>query len=161
MPDMLVKLYELPDLEPVVKAQAEKGVAIRRAIPHEMALILEFVETEFNRGWRCECEISFNTMPPRCFIAEKDEKVVGFAVYDSVWKGYFGPTGVGTAHRQGGIGTTLLLATLHEMRRKGYGYGIIGLTASPEYYEKTVKATAIEGSKPGMFKGMIWDTGKK
>lgn len=161
MPDMLVKLYELPELEPMIRAQREKGVAIRRAIPHEKALVLEFAEKEFNRGWRCECDVSFNSMPPRCFIAAQDNRVVGFAVYDSVWKGYFGPTGVAAGHRKGGIGSALLLATLHEMRREGYGYGIIGLTGSPEYYEKTVKAVAIEGSKPGMFAGMIWDTERK
>lgn len=44
MADMLVKLYELPPLEPALTEQRAKGVLIRRGIAPE--------NTTWPRGWR-------------------------------------------------------------------------------------------------------------
>ena len=52
--------------------------------------------------------------------------MLGFACYDTTHKNFFGPTGVDAAKRGQGIGTALLLATLHAMREAGYMYAIIG-----------------------------------
>jgi len=35
MPDMLVKLYDLPPLEPAIACQRERGLTIRRGMPPE------------------------------------------------------------------------------------------------------------------------------
>ena len=44
MPDMLVKLYELPDLAPELAAQKTSGVDIRRALNPERHLVLDWIE---------------------------------------------------------------------------------------------------------------------
>ena len=36
MPDMLVKLYQLPEAAPMIAKQAEAGVVIRRALSHDV-----------------------------------------------------------------------------------------------------------------------------
>ncbi len=40
------------------------------------------------------------------------------------------------------------------MRDDGYAYGIIGQVGPAEYYAKHVGATIIEGSAPGLYKGL-------
>ncbi len=39
--------------------------------------------------------------------------------------------------------------------RKGYAYAVIGWAGPTEFYEKTVGATIIEGSEPGIFRGPL------
>ena len=68
----------------------------------------------------------FRRQPPSCFLATRSGKLIGFACYDSIARGFFGPTGVDQEARGAGIGRALLLATLLDMRTLGYGYAIIG-----------------------------------
>jgi predicted N-acetyltransferase YhbS len=70
-------------------------------------------------------------------------------------KGFFGPTGVDAHQRGRGIGKALLVACLQAMRHEGYGYAIIGGVGPAEFYSKAVGATLIEGSAPGIYKGML------
>lgn len=41
------------------------------------------------------------------------------------------------------------------MREQGYAYAIIGGVGPVEFYAKTVGAVVIEGSDPGIYRGMI------
>ena len=47
MPDMLVKLYELPDSAPFMTRQADAGITTRRAIPPEKHLVVGWVRRTF------------------------------------------------------------------------------------------------------------------
>ena len=41
------------------------------------------------------------------------------------------------------------------MRTLGYGYGIIGDVGPSAFYERTVGATAIPNSEPGVYAGLL------
>ncbi|MFK7691764.1 GNAT family N-acetyltransferase [Paenibacillus sp. HJGM_3] len=155
MPDMLVKLYELPPLAPVVEKLAEAGIVIRRPIAPEKHVVVEWVREHFNDAWASETEVAFANQPASCFIAIENGELIGFACYESTAKNYFGPTGVDTSARGKGVGTGLLVASMHGLRELGYGYAIIGGAGPVEYYSKTVGAIPIENSVPGIYKGML------
>ena len=148
MPDMLVKLYDLPPLEPVVKLQAENGVTIRRAMPPEKSLVLPWIRERFGEFWVSESDVAFGNAPPTIWLAHRKDELLGFACYDTTNRNFFGPTGVDEAERGQGIGTALLLAALHAMRAAGYMYGIIGWAGPTAYYKKTVNAIVIPDAEP-------------
>lgn len=155
MSDLLVKLYQLPELEPVIKQLADKGIGIRRAIAPEKHVVVDWVRKHFNEGWGSECEVAFANQPVSCYIAVKQGELIGFACYEATFKNFFGPTGVSVNERKHGAGKGLLLACLHAMRALGYGYAVIGSAGPMEYYSKIVGATVIEDSTPGIYKGML------
>lgn len=157
MPDMLVKLYELPPIEPVLERLKTAGIIIRRPIPAEKHLICEWVRDQFGNGWYSECEVSFSRVPLACFIAQKENQLLGFACYDVVRRGFFGPTGVDETMRGQGAGLALLLACLHDMEAVGYGYGIIGAAGPVDFY-KRIGAVEIPDSWPGVYQNMLQET---
>jgi len=154
MPDMLVKLYDL-DFGWADEIQAKKGVTIRKPIAPERRYVIDWVMDVDGACWADEVANAMAHTPYTCFIATKEDELVGFAVYDSVALGFFGPTGVRPEHRNQGIGTALMLACFRDMRMKGYGYAIVGGVGPQAYYEKTVNAVAIPDSWPGVYKGML------
>ena len=93
MSDMLVKLYDLPDLDPLIKKQEQAGIAVRRAMVPEKHLVVDFVGKHFDSGWAAQCEVTFSSHPVTSFIAVKDDRVIGFASYDGTFRDFFGPTG--------------------------------------------------------------------
>ena len=155
MPDMLVKLYELPDLAPHAGADARPGNHIRRALPPERHVVTAWVEAHFNPAWASEAAMSLSRLPVSCFLALEDGALLGFACYDATAKGFFGPTGVAEAARGRGTGTALLLACLHALYAEGYAYGIIGAAGPTAFYEKVVGAITIPGSAPGIYRGLL------
>lgn len=152
MTDMLVKLYALP---PNVDTQSEQGITIRRAIAPEKHLVLGWIATHFSEYWVSECDVAFSRQPVSCFVAVADKALIGFACYDTTRRGFFGPTGVEQAARGRGTGRALLLACLHDMWQQGYGYAIIGGVGPVAFYEKTVGASVIPDSTPGVYAGML------
>lgn len=155
MPDMLVKLYELPDLAAIVAAQRQIGIDIRRAIAPEKHLVVHWVREQFGDNWASETEVAFANHPASCFIAVENNQVIGFGCYDATCKNFFGPTGVSEAVRGRGTGKALLLACLDAMRANGFGYAIIGAAGPTDFYAKAVGATIIDGSVPGVYRGML------
>ena len=156
MPDMLVKLYELPGIDGLVQTYAERGITLRRAIAPEKHAVVPWVRDVFGWAWSDECEVSFSRTPVSCFVAQtQEEGIVGFACYDATTKDFFGPTGVHPDQRNQGIGRALLLLALHAMAAEGYGYAIIGGAGPMEFYAKAVGATVIEGSVPGIYRNML------
>ena len=151
MADLLVKLY---DLKPP-KRPPPPGVDVRRAFAAEKRLIADWVAKRFGERWASECEISFARQPVACFVAVSDFQVLGFATYDATARGFFGPTGVTEEARHKGIGRALLVATIEDMARQGYAYGIIGATTSIEFYRNEVGAVEIPDSAPGFYQGML------
>jgi GNAT superfamily N-acetyltransferase len=151
MADMLVKLYDLPDLHESLCRTKWVGIKTRRPNPWEKSILLGWVESTFSSAWALECETAFAANPPSGYIAVEKETLIGFACYDCTRRNFFGPTGVAEAARGKGVGFALLLACLHAMRDDGYAYAIIGGVGPAEYYAKTVGATLIEGSSPGIY----------
>ena len=152
MADLLVKLYQLPELEPALARATEGGVRIHRALAFEQHLVVDWVEEKFSRNWGDEVRMAFAGHPITCLTAlDGAGHIVGFACYDSTFRGFFGPTGVSAACRGKGVGTALMLKCLHSLRDLGHAYAIIGAVSSLEYYEKTVGAVEIADSTPGAY----------
>ncbi|MBL1420402.1 MAG: GNAT family N-acetyltransferase [Alphaproteobacteria bacterium] len=155
MSDMLVKLYDLPQTDIFAKIR-DQNVTLRPAMAPEKHLVCAWVNKHFNQDWVSEVEVAFSRQPVSVYIAvNEDNKMLGFACYDTTARGFFGPTGVDEAERGKGIGEALLLKCLHTMRVIGYGYAIIGWAGPTGFYAKKIGATIIEGSEPGIYKGLI------
>ncbi|MGI5878307.1 MAG: GNAT family N-acetyltransferase [Christensenellales bacterium] len=161
MPDMLVKLYELPPLEPEHARMEEMGISIRPALVGEKRLVRSFVRANFSPGWEDETDVAMARMPVACHIAVQDGKILGFACWDSVARGFFGPMGVLPETRGKGVGRALLLSCLHAMRAYGYGYAIIGWVGPAAFYEKCCGAHVINSSEPGVYRGMLREPGQR
>ena len=52
MPDMLVKLYDLPDEAPALARSHAFGVEIRRAMAPDRQRVLDWVRTQSSTRWR-------------------------------------------------------------------------------------------------------------
>lgn len=152
---MLVKLYALPALGPILAEQAEAGITIRPARSFEVSRVADFVRGTFTQGWADEISVGYARQPVSVLIATEAGQVKGFAAYDCTARGFFGPTGVEPSLRGRGVGTALLVATLHAMREAGYGYAIIGGVGPAEFYARTVGATLIPDSTPGIYTDML------
>jgi len=154
MPDMLVRLYDLPPLEPALASARKAGVSVRRAAAYEKSQVLDWVREVFPH-WVDEVDVSFGHRPIGCFLAVEAAAPLGFAVIDATAPNFFGPTGVAEARRGEGLGRLLLLVALHAQRAQGYGYAIIGGAGPVAFYEKAVGAVVIEGSTPGIYAGRL------
>lgn len=152
---MLVRLYDLPESSSRVDALRAGGIEMRRALAPEKHVVVSWVREHFGEGWASECEVSFARLPISCFRAQRGQEVLGFACYDATAKAFFGPTGVLERERKQGIGTALLLVTLHAMAAEGYAYAIIGGAGPAGFYAKAVGAVPIAGSTPGIYKNLL------
>src|SRR6266850_4934893 len=99
MPDLLVNLLNLPDLEFFVDGLNHIGVSIRHAQPFEITPVREFIKNGFSVAWADEISVGFANKPVTVFIATRDTRVIGFAGYECTSKAFFGPTGVSEIER--------------------------------------------------------------
>jgi len=152
--DLLVKLYDIYNLDETSFLK-DNSIIIKRPIGPEKKTIVEWVEKNFTKGWASECDVALSKTPPTCFIAIKNNSIIGFACYDSTTKGFFGPIGVLEAERKTGVGKALLVRTLKQMYLDGYGYSIIGWAGPREFFKKTVGAIEIPGSEGSVYKNMV------
>jgi len=153
--DMLVKLYALPDSRDVYERLNKAGVVTRRALAPEKHTVVAWVRQHFSEHWASEVEVAFSRQPISCFIAVRQKSILGFACHDATCPNFFGPTGVDPNERKHGIGKALLFDCLEAMKQKGYGYAIIGGVGPAEFYTKAVGAIPIEGSEPGVYRGLL------
>jgi GNAT superfamily N-acetyltransferase len=156
--DMLVKLYELPDSQPAYQRVQQAGITLRRALAPEKHIVISWVRQNFSEAWASEVDVAFSRQPISCFIATQQRNVVGFACHDATCPNFFGPTGVAPNARQNGIGAALLFACLEAMKQQGFGYAIIGGVGPAAFYSKTVGAIPIEGSEPGVYRGLLYNS---
>jgi GNAT superfamily N-acetyltransferase len=157
MPDMLVRLYDLPDLEPALARTASAGITVRPAQDAKKAQVLDWATKHF-AVWVPEIEVTFRRKPISCLLAVRADEILGFAAYDATCRNFFGPTGVIAEERGKGIGRALLIAALHAQRAQGYAYAIIGGVGPAEYYSKVVDAQLIAKSTPGIYAAAIRST---
>ena len=153
--DMLVKLYNLPNSQPAFERLNETGCVVRRALAPEKHKIVDWVRKAFSEAWASEAEVAFSRQPISCFVAIQKGKIVGFACHDVTCLNFFGPTGTDPTVRKSGIGTALLFACLEAMKQQGFGYAIIGGVGPADFYAKSVGAVMIEGSSPGIYRGLL------
>lgn len=155
MPDMLVKLLDLPDVNRYAPAYQAQGVRILRAMAPDQKAVVAWVEQHFGSRWASECSVSFTHQPITCFIAARGKDILGFGCYEATCKDFFGPVGVQEDMRGLGIGAGLLLHCLHGLRELGYAYAIIGGVGPAPFYEKTVGAALIPDSTPGIYRDLL------
>jgi GNAT superfamily N-acetyltransferase len=155
MPDLLVRLYDLPEVLPRIEKLRGEGVTIRVARAYEKQQVVAWVRRHFGDPWAGECDAAFGNRPVSCFIATENGAIAGFACYDSTCRDFFGPAGVADHARGRGIGGALLLSCLHAMAAIGYAYAIIGGAGSVEFYRRAVAAIEIEGSSPGIYRDRL------
>ena len=131
--DLLVDLYDLKQTP-----FTNDKVQIKRVLPPDSDKVIEFILKEFTEEWASEAKSALYRANPNCFIAVRDEKVIGFACYDATAKGFFGPLGVSKDARGLGLGIILVQKTLKAMRDDGYAYAIIGGASvkTQPFYEK-------------------------
>ena len=153
--DMLVKLYDLPDSRETLSRMRAAGISIRRALPPKKHKVLDWVRANFSQAWASEADVAFARQPTSCFVAVQAKHLVGFACHDATCLNFFGPTGVDASSRGKGIGAALLLACLEDMRHQGFSYAIIGGVGPADFYSKIVGAIPIEGSEPGIYRGLL------
>ena len=149
MPDLLVNLLKLPAIE------ESREFVVRRAQPFEMSAVRDFVESHFSTNWADEISVGFARQPVSVYIATIQREIVGFSAYECTRRGFFGPTGVVETARHKGIGKALLLASLWGLREMGYVYGIIGAAGPVDFFQKTVGATIIPDSEPGIYVDLL------
>ena len=155
MPDMLVKLYELPPVEPLIQSLRRQEIVVRRARPFEITPVRAFVEKHFALAWGDEISVGFANKPVSVLIAHREDRILGFGAYECTRRAFFGPTGVLESERGRGIGKVLLLACLHGLAEMGYAYGIIGGAGPTEFYARSVGAIDIPGSVPGVYADLL------
>jgi len=152
MADMLVRLYDLPDVQGRIDALAADGIIVRRAQPWELSAVRRFIEEHFSAGWADETSAGFARRPISVFIAQDGKRMVGFAAYECTARNFFGPMGVDERCRKRGIGAALTLVCLQAMAEMGYGYAIIGAAGPKDFYAKVCGATLIAASEPGIYR---------
>jgi len=155
MPDMLVRLWKL-DYAALRQKTAEiertGGVRIVRPLSPDFVRVRAFIQKEFGDGWASEAEASLYHDPVGCFIAvDAKNQLIGFACCNATCKGFFGPTGVVKKRRGEGIGSALLWRCMEALWEQDSAYAVIGGAGPVEYYSKSVGATVIEDSSPGIY----------
>lgn len=151
MPDMLVRLYDLPDLGPYEERAAARGFQVRRAEPWDRERLRRFVAKCFGELWAVEADLAFNNSPISAYLALRDRGIAGFAAYECTRRGFFGPTGVREDLRGRGLGAALLARCLRSMEEMGYAYAVIGGVGPTDFYAKVCGAFVIPGSEVGIY----------
>ncbi len=99
MPDMLVRLYELPDHSGLIKDLAAAGVEIRRALAPETHIVTAWVRKHFGDSWASECARAMNNTPVSCFLAVEGGKLLGFGCHEATCRDFFGSLRRGRRHK--------------------------------------------------------------
>lgn len=155
MNDMLVRLLDLPDTQIVEKKLLDENIIFRRPIAPEKSIIVSWVRAHFSDYWANEVDVAFSNQPVSCFVAQRDNDILGFSCYECSGKNFFGPTGTVKSERNKGIGKVLLIKSLEGLKNMGYSYGIIGGVGPASYYEKIVNAKIIEGSEKSIYQNLL------
>lgn len=125
----------------LVARLAGQGITIRRVSPDEKQdFVRRVTEEGWTFSWQYQCGTAAGADPPAAFVAEKDDRMLGFAVYDAVRPAWFGPTGTSEGARGSGIGTALFLRCLGDMRDRGYPVCHIGAVGPLYFYSKVADA---------------------
>jgi GNAT superfamily N-acetyltransferase len=155
MKDMLVRLLELPDISETESQLAKEKIIFRRPIPPEKSFVQNWVMEHFGQYWANEVDAAFSHLPVHCFIAQRENEILGFACYEATAKNFFGPTGTLESMRGKGIGKVLLVKSLQALREMGYAYAIIGGVGPADFYKNAVGAVVIDRSEYSIYENLL------
>ena len=140
MPDMLVKLYDLPE-DAQTACPRDESVQIRRAMAPDKFRVVEWVKEHSGLSAAGECDVCFARPAVSCFIATRGKKILGYACYDATAPDFFGPTRVldeeqggcaaGSGLRQRAGGDRPDAAGVRRCRTSGNGASFIRCAARP------------------------------
>lgn len=154
MADLVVSLYA-PALDALGCKVAATDITIRPVLAPEQRLVVDWVRDNFSDNWASEALVAITRQPASCLIAIRDGQIMGFACYDAVARGFFGPTGVAVNARGQGIGAALLHSTLTTMKNMGYAYAIVGDPGPTQFYVDAVGAIEIPLPGKGIYTDML------
>ena len=118
-----------------LRADPGGWVAAAEVDPDEMRTWLR----QHYPNWEAE---AISALDRGVLIASRDRSgITGFAAWNVNRRGWFGPTGVRPDLRGRGLGTPLLLAALHQMRREGLAMADIAWVGPIGFYADTVGAS--------------------
>ncbi|MCE5314341.1 MAG: GNAT family N-acetyltransferase [Armatimonadota bacterium] len=151
MPDMLVKLLEIPDDSADIAHLKTEGINIRRIHPYEVSVLRRFCLSAFHEGWADEVLNAFAHQPVTCYVATHEKKIIGFAAYECTRRNFFGPMGVLPEYCGKRVGEALFLACMRGLYEYGYAYAIIGGAGPVDFYLKCCSSMVIPDSVPGIY----------
>ena len=132
------RAFEDHDLE---SRLADQGIVARRVEKDEKERFISWMAADgWSAGWQYQAGTACDAEPSAAFVAEKDGEFLGFAVYDGVRPGWFGPTGTSESRRGSGIGSILFLKCVEDMQDKGYPVCHICAVGPLYFYSKVVGA---------------------
>jgi ribosomal protein S18 acetylase RimI-like enzyme len=152
--DMLIALYALPAARDA-RASLDAGLVVRLPLAPEHDLVVAWVRQHFTPGWASEVGSVIARRPCGVVIAVDAQHLLGFCCHDAFAPGFVGPIGVAEDARGRGVGAALLCASLERMRLEGYAYAVAGAVGAPECCARVARATPIEGSSPGAYRGLL------
>ena len=150
--DMLIRLHEPRLAAPPLAAAAGD---VRKPLAPDHDLVIAWIARHFTPGWASEARVALGNRPLSLFVATRSDALLGFCCYDATARGFVGPIGVAEPARGSGVGAALLSACLQDMRTMGYAYAIAGAVGAGEFFRRVAGATEIEGSSPGIYRGML------
>jgi len=157
MTDMLVKLYRIRyDYGFVEKLEAE-GISIHKPERNQIQPLMQWIEKLFCQESAEQASLAFLSNPACGFIASEKNSgdFIGFACYDALGLGFFGPICILPNYKGKGISRALVLSCLFDMKMRGYGYAIIGNVGPTRFYEDIIKDVAVPDNNPN---GSMGDT---
>jgi GNAT superfamily N-acetyltransferase len=113
-----------------------EGVTVRRARPEERDRFSKWATDVFSPFWGYEVSEAFKFPQPKLWIAEEEERVLGFSVYSALEPHWFGPIGVDPDSRKKGLGSLLLFNSLVSMREEGQRLAVIPWTEHLFFYSQ-------------------------
>lgn len=130
------------DLDGATFIEASLSPHVVAASPEDRNEVIQWIAAEFGRIWAFEVSRCFEHALPSLYLHREGGEIRGFSAHaaNNGALGTYGPAGVARQWRRHGIGRGLLLASLADLRERGFGNVIIQWAAALEFYEKTCGA---------------------
>ena len=117
------------------------GIAVRRLEEGDAGPMDAYLESRWEGPWHVEAMLAFGNRPVSGFIAERGDRIVGFAVHGvNQFGNSFGPTGVDPDLRGLGAGAALLKLCLGDLRQAGFERAVIGAVGPVPFYHRVAGA---------------------
>lgn len=98
------------------------------------------IDSHFDPVWQHEVHRSLHRPTPTVHVAERDDRIVGFAAHGVYQPDLFGPLGTDPAYRSSGLGVALLHACLADMAAAGLPVAQIGWLGPEHFYANAANA---------------------
>lgn len=118
-------------------------LVIRRAGQEYRETVFKWIKTEFSVFWAYEADASFKYANPKLWLAEENNKIIGFSVYGTLEPHWFGPIGVSNEARSRGIGSILLFNCLRSLREEGQRHAVVPWTNHLFFYTQVPGITRV------------------